>query len=69
MSDGINPHAFWRNLMTYCGFHDDSVSQTQYELNITQELQKFGGDACWDNDDYITFPDEDSLVQFLLTWS
>ena len=69
MSDGKDPYVFWRNLQVACGLDDDLVSQAQYELNITLELQKFGGDACWDNDDYITFPDQDALTQFLLTWS
>lgn len=69
MSDGTRPLRFWRNLMVACGFHDNSLSQEAYERNVSAELAKFGGDACWDNDDYIEFPDQDSLTQFLLTWS
>lgn len=69
MSDGKEPLVFWRNLMTSCGFDDYSVDQAQFQLNISAELAKFGADACWDNDDYIEFPDSDALTQFLLTWS
>ena len=69
MSDGIRPLQFWRNIMTACGLYDDDVDQAEYERNVSAELAKFGGDACWDNDDFIEFPDQDSLTQFLLTWS